>query len=309
MLSDPLVSVVTPAFNAGTTIAETIESVRAQTYPHWEMLVVDDASADDTAAIVAGFAARDPRIRLIRLESNSGAPGRAKNAALPLVRGEFLAFLDADDLWSANKLELQLDCMREADADLCYTGGWYIDRESNRLGAFAPRYGAGWLFDRLLGQYEINNQTVMIRRQVVEALALPRFNPEITIGEDCDLFMRIARNSMVLGVPDPLVYYRVHGDSISATRLAQAHEGLQEVVQWVKQDPELLVRCQKGLRKAEGKIRFYKAKAAMAVGDGAAARALMWPAASVDWRYAVLALVTLSPRVWRWCLSFSRRSV
>lgn len=309
MPSDPMVSVITPAFNAEATIAEAIESVRAQTYPHWEMLVVDDASADHTAAIVASFAARDSRIRLIRLESNSGAPGRAKNAALPLVQGEFLAFLDADDLWSANKLEMQLDCMREADVDLCYTGGWYIDSESNRLGAFAPRYGAGWLFDRLLGQYEINNQTVMIRWAVVEALAIPRFNPEITIGEDCDLFMRVARNSRAIGIPDLLVYYRVHGDSISATRLSQAHEGLQEVVRWVKEDPELLVRCQQSLRKAEAKIRFYKAKAAMVVGDSAAARALMWPAVSVDWRYAVLTLATLSPRAWHWCLSFGRRSV
>lgn len=309
MPSDPRVSVVTPAFNAERTIAAAIESVRAQTCPHWEMLVVDDASSDDTAAIVAGFAARDSRIRLIRLESNSGTPGRAKNAALPLARGEFLAFLDADDLWLANKLELQLDRMREADADLCYTGGWYIDGESNRLGGFAPRYGAGWLFDRLLGQYEINNQTVMIRRQVLEALALPRFNPEITIGEDCDLFMRVARNSRVIGVPDPLVHYRVHGDSISATRLSQAHEGLQEVVRWVKQDIELAERCRRSMKKAEAKICFYKAKAAMAVGDTATAWALMWPTTLVDWHYAVLTLATLSPRAWRWCLGFGRRSV
>lgn len=307
MSSKPLVSVITPALNAADTISETIESVRAQSYQYWEMLIVDDGSTDSTADIVGGFAARDPRIRLIRLESNTGTPGRAKNAALPLARGEFLAFLDADDSWIEKKLELQLERMQVESADLCYTGGWFIDAESKCTSQFRPRYGAGWLFARLLAQYEINNQSVVIRRQAVNALAMPFFNPDITIGEDCEFFMRLARNVIAVGIPEPMVYYRVHGRSISASHLSQAHEGLAEVYRWVKQDPELAERCRRSLKKLEAKICFYRAKAAMSVGDAATARALMWPVALVDWRYAVLAFATLSPSIWRWFLGFGRR--
>jgi teichuronic acid biosynthesis glycosyltransferase TuaG len=309
MSNRPLVSVITPAFNAADTISETIESVLAQSLPFWEMLIVDDGSTDDTERIVAGYAERESRVRLIRLESNTGTPGCAKNAAIPSAFGEYLAFLDADDRWASNKLEKQLDRMQTESADLSYTGGWLIDDKSECIGRFEPSYGTGWLFDLLLAQYEINNQSVMVRRQAVNALAMPYFNPRITIGEDCDFFMRIARDARVVGIPDPLVYYRVHRGSISFKRLSQAHEGLEEVLRWVRLDPELARKCARGIRKAEAKVRFYKAKAAMAVGETVKARELMWPAALSDWRYAALTMATLSPRLWRWCLSFGQRSL
>lgn len=309
MRNRPLVSVITPAFNAAETIAETIESVLAQTYCNWEMLIVDDGSTDGTRDIVSMFSTRDSRIRPVCLDLNTGTPGRAKNAALPAARGDFLAFLDADDRWIAEKLELQLNSMQAESADLSYTGGWFIDADSNCLGRFEPRYGSGWLFDRLLGQYEINNQSVLIRRQVIDSLDMPYFNPALMIGEDCDFFMRIARNARAVGIPAPMVFYRVHGGSISAKRLSHAHEGLEEVLRWVKEDPELTERCVRGIKKAEAKVRFYKAKASMALGDKKKARELMWPAVAVDWRYTVLTVATYFPPIWRWCLSFGKRSI
>lgn len=309
MPSKALVSVVIPAFNAANTVTKAIESVQAQTYPYWEILVVDDASCDGTAKVVAILANRDSRIRLIRLDRNTGAPGRAKNIALPIVQGEFVAFLDADDWWISNKLELQISCMLEHGADLSYTGGWYVDTALKIIGRFTPRYGAGWLFDRLLAQYEINNQTVMIRRQAIDALLQPYFNPEIVIGEDCEFFMRIARKFQLIGIPEPLVYYRVHRGSISATHLSQAHQGLQEVVRWVRQDTVLAERCRFGLKNADAKICFYKAKAAMAAGDSERARKFLWPVALVNWRYPILTLATWSPRLWSWCMSLGKRSV
>jgi len=307
MCSKALVSVVTPAFNAANSITKAIESVQAQTYPYWEMLVVDDASCDETAEVVANLARGDSRIRLIRLDLDTRAPGRAKNAALPIAQGEFVAFLDADDWWVSNKLELQISRMLEHGADLSYTGGWYVDTALKTTGRFTPRYGAGWLFDRLLAQYEINNQTVMIRRQAIDALLEPYFSPEIVIGEDCEFFMRIARKSKLVGIPEPLVYYRVHRGSISATRLSEAHQGLQEVVRWVRQDAVLADRCRLGVKKADAKICFYKAKAAMAAGDSASAQKFLWSVALVNWRYAMLTLATWSPKLWRWCMSLSKR--
>lgn len=309
MPSEALVSVITPAFNAATTIAKAIGSVQAQTYPHWEVLVVDDGSSDGTAEVVLNLAKGDSRIRLIRLNRNTGTPGRAKNIALPIANGEFVAFLDADDWWVSNKVEIQISFMLESGADLCYTGGWYVDTTLQNIGRFSPRYGAGWLFDRLLAQYEINNQTVMIKRQAIDTLPKPYFNPEIVIGEDCEFFMRIAQKSKLIGIPEPLVYYRVHRESISATRLCQAHQGLQEVVRWVRQDEVLAGRCRFGLKNAEAKICFYQAKAAMVAGDCARAREFLRSVALVNWRYAILMLIAWSPKLWSWCMSFGKRPV
>lgn len=307
MNSEPLVSIITPAFNAEATVAQTIESVIAQTYTNWELLVVDDASSDATAEIVADYTTRDRRIRLIRLEKNTGTPGRAKNAALPMATGEYLAFLDADDLWLPEKLALQVAQICISGADLCYTGGWYVDEVLAPRGAFSPRFSEGSMFDRLLAQYEINNHTVMLKRSALLALVEPRFNPDIVIGEDCDLFMRIARTGKLLSLPDRLVWYRVRSDSISMTRIEHSHEGLAEVIRWTCADPVLADRCSQSLRFARAKLGFYQAKTAMVRGDRAAALAAMRPIMFVGWKYTILALATCMPPLWRFCLRFGTR--
>ena len=108
----PTVSVITPAKNAGTWIADTIRSVQAQSFTDWEMIVVDDGSTDDTVEAVHKAAGDDPRIRLEQTTENKGAGG-ARNTALSLARGRYIAFLDADDLWLPQKLDVQIRAMQE----------------------------------------------------------------------------------------------------------------------------------------------------------------------------------------------------
>ena len=104
---EPLVSVITPTYNCGAFIAKTIESVQAQTYTNWEMLIVDDCSTDDTREVVAAYADKDSRIHYTCLEHNSGA-AVARTTAMQQAKGAFMAFLDSDDLWMPDKLEKQL---------------------------------------------------------------------------------------------------------------------------------------------------------------------------------------------------------
>ncbi len=307
MSSNPLVSIITPAFNAAETVKQAIDSVSAQTYLNWELLVVDDASTDSTADIVRECASHDSRIRLITLDTNTGTPGRAKNAALPHVRGELVAFLDSDDVWLPRKLEIQVTHMESGEFVLCYSGGWYVDSDLTSLSGFVPRYGDGWIFDRLLAQYEINNQTVIIRRSAILALNKPYFKPSIMIGEDCELFMRIARNGNLLGLPDKLVRYRIRGNSISATHLEHSHEGLEEVIRWTSEDEELLPRCHHSLRLARAKVSFYRAKSAMARGATREARSYLLPVMFSGWKFAVLTFVILVPPLWRLCLRYGYR--
>jgi glycosyltransferase involved in cell wall biosynthesis len=103
-----LVSVITPSFNCAPFLAQAVESVRAQTFPGWEMIIADDCSTDGSAGIAAGYARKDPRIRLFSTPSRSGSPREPRNLALRMARGRYIAFLDSDDLWLPGKLERQL---------------------------------------------------------------------------------------------------------------------------------------------------------------------------------------------------------
>ena len=106
--NSPLVTIVTPAFNAERLISRTIVSVLDQTFQNWEMLVVDDCSKDATREVVASFSSKDSRIRLISLEKNHGAPAAPRNIGVREARGSWIAFLDADDVWHPEKLASQL---------------------------------------------------------------------------------------------------------------------------------------------------------------------------------------------------------
>ena len=128
---DGLVSIITPCYNAGRFIAETIESVLGQTWPDWEMIVVDDGSSDTSADIVADYARRDGRIRLIR-QRNAGT-ACARNAAMRTARGRYIALLDADDVWEPEFLERQLAFMRKTGAVCVCSAYRHIDENGREI--------------------------------------------------------------------------------------------------------------------------------------------------------------------------------
>jgi glycosyltransferase involved in cell wall biosynthesis len=109
-MNQQLISVIMPSYNSEQFIAEAIESVRAQTYPHWELLITDDCSTDNTVEIVKQYVVKDARIKLFRLEQNSGA-GVARNKSIEAATGRYIALLDSDDMWKPQKLERQIDFM------------------------------------------------------------------------------------------------------------------------------------------------------------------------------------------------------
>lgn len=120
MTARPMISIITPAFNAADSIADSIESVREQSFHDWELIVVDDGSADDTATLAEEFAKKDARIRVLRNPVNAGRIA-ARNRAVAEARGRFIAFLDSDDIWEPEKLRKQIDFMHEHTAVLSFT--------------------------------------------------------------------------------------------------------------------------------------------------------------------------------------------
>ena len=133
MMVDGLVSIIMPSWNTERFIAETIQSVIDQTYTNWELIIVDDCSSDNTDEVVASF--KDERIKYLHNEKNSGA-ALTRNKALREAKGEWIAFLDSDDLWMPEKLEKQICFMEENGYNFSYTDYEEINAEGNMTGVF-----------------------------------------------------------------------------------------------------------------------------------------------------------------------------
>jgi glycosyltransferase involved in cell wall biosynthesis len=121
-----LVSIITPSYNSAKFIGKTIESVLDQIYQNWEMIIVDDVSPDNSNEIIEEYCKKDTRIKLIKLEQNSGA-AVARNRAIKESKGRYIAFLDADDMWKPEKLEKQIEFMRKNNYAFTYTAYEKID--------------------------------------------------------------------------------------------------------------------------------------------------------------------------------------
>lgn len=220
-----LVSVIMPAFNAAAFIAESIDSVLAQTYSDWELLVIDDGSTDATAAIVSAKVAEDRRI--IYLYQENGRQAKARNLGLMHAKGRLIAFLDADDLWLADKLEIMVDEFISGSQDLLFSdsyefeGRFSFDGEggnAKRMGIVAREYAG---FDGLSEFLEINRipmSTVICRSDIV---VTEQFDEMMTPAEDYDLWLRmLIRGCRFRALSAPLAAYRLHSaSSTSGDRL------------------------------------------------------------------------------------------
>lgn len=216
-MAAPLVSVIMPSFNAERFIAESIESVIAQTVRDWELIVVDDGSTDGTAAIVAAYRQRDPRIRLITQPANRG-PAAARNIGLDQAQGELIAFIDSDDVWFPEKTEKQIAAMDRLHADISYTA--YVRRRESRATADVVPAPATVRYERLLRRCVIGCSTGMVRRATGGAVRMP----PIRQRQDHGYWLALLRDGSrtAIGVNEPLVSYRVHGASLSANKLVSA---------------------------------------------------------------------------------------
>lgn len=141
----PLVTVITPLFNAERFIAETIQGVLNQTYQNFEMIIIDDCSSDNSINIVKEFAKSDSRLKLIESKENFGGPARPRNVGLDNAQGEYVAFLDADDVWLPSKLEVQLDILHGSEYDFVDSRAYAIDEKGKVISGLHNRRLYGFL--------------------------------------------------------------------------------------------------------------------------------------------------------------------
>lgn len=209
---DTLVSIITPAYNAEAYLQEAIASVQAQGYTNWEMIIVDDCSSDGTQRIARRAAEQDARIRYERLVSNSGA-AVARNRALELARGRYVAFLDADDRWKSGKLERQLACMKENGYGFTFTGYEIIGREGNGFIQVPKSQN----YVQALKNTAIGCLTVIIDRSKSGDFQMPNYRR----GQDHLTWLMLLKGGMTAyGLNENLAEYRKTGNgSLSGNKL------------------------------------------------------------------------------------------
>lgn len=209
MSDSGLVSIITPVYNCSDYIGETIESIQAQTYGNWELLITDDCSTDDSCKIVSGYASKDPRIRLFRLDRNSGA-GVARNNSIEAARGRFIAFCDSDDSWYPDKLEKQIRLMMEKDCGMSYTSYMTCPESGDLNGIVVCRNRE--TLSSMMRDDKMGCLTVMYDTEKVGKV----YMPAIRKRQDWAMKLKVLQKCRVAyGLKEPLACYRLRENSIS----------------------------------------------------------------------------------------------
>jgi glycosyltransferase involved in cell wall biosynthesis len=217
MSKEHAVTVVIPAHNAESTLADTLQSLLAQTFTGFEAIVVDDGSTDSTAATASSTG--DPRVRVLSIQR--GGVSRARNLGIAQAMGRYIAFLDADDLWEPQKLALQVERLDERpDVGICVTRAISIDAESKVIGPRPLLTDTDDYTEALLLGSMIAGciSSAVVRREVIELVG--QFVLDQTHCEDWDLWLRLSLVTNFAVIPEPLVRYRIHDGNSSGDALA-----------------------------------------------------------------------------------------
>ncbi len=210
-----LISVIIPVHNAEEFLEETVLSVLNQTYKNLELILVEDASTDDSFALMEKLSGTDKRIRIFRMGKPSGA-ARTRNYGLSKAEGDYIAYLDADDLWEKDKLEKELAFLKEKQAAFVFTGYEFADEEGKGTG-HVVKVPETLSYKQALGNTTIFTSTVLLNRSRIpeELLQMP-----VIKSEDTATWWRILKSGITAyGLDENLVRYRRAGKSLSSNKV------------------------------------------------------------------------------------------
>ena len=213
-MNEPLVSIITPVYNAERFLSDTIKSVQNQTYKNWEILLIDDCSKDNSAQIIKEFQKYDNRIKYIKLKKNSGA-SVSRNEGIRNAKGRFIAFVDSDDIWKPEKLEIQIKYMLKENLGFTFTSYRYM-KENGELTNKIAKAPSKINYNGLLQDTIIGCSTVVIDKDIVDYFEMPL----VRRGQDTATWLQILRKEKyAYGIEQDLVNYRLVGESLSSNKI------------------------------------------------------------------------------------------
>lgn len=297
--NNPLVSIIMNCRNSLQYLSEAIDSLFAQSYTNWEIIFWDNASVDNSPTIAKSYG---EKLRYFRSETAISL-GQARSLAMSEARGEYLTFLDCDDLWLRHKLSKQVALMAEKkEVDFVYSNYYRIimPQAKNLILGLHGTQPEGKVFGPFLIHYPVNLQTVMVRMDAINRLKV-KFDPSLELAEEYDFFMRILLKSKAAYIDEPLAIYRIHQDMSSQKSQHRYPVELDYIKdKFNKMDDFNKNEYRNAFKYFEANVGYWCAKVNMESGDLRLARMRLSPYKFVNFKFFLLYLVAFLPvRVWK----------
>lgn len=257
MSTSPLVSIIMNCYNCEQYLFDAIESIYSQTYRDWEIIFWDNASTDGTVDIIKKY---DGKLKYFR-SSRTTPLGEARNLALSKASGKYISFLDCDDMYLPEKLQYQVDLMEKYDYAMTYSSVIFINNVGSRIKTFKVKYKSGYIFPELLNYYDINMQSVLLRKDILDNDSLS-FDCSLSFSPDYNMFMQIAAIYNIGVTTKPLVMYRIIPNSLTKKSYHLVSKEYKYTLDNLSfKFPSLISKYQKVFDLAYSKSYFYDAVA------------------------------------------------
>ena len=210
--NQPLISIIMNCYNGEKYLSESIKSVLSQTYQNWELIFWDNKSDDKSAEIFKIY--KDKRFKYFYANEHTSLY-KARNLAIEKSKGDFISFLDVDDLWINNKLELQIPYFNNPDVGVVFSNVWMIKKDKKKKKLFMKKkLPRGNIYDELIDNYSVIIVTTVIRKKLY-LKSKKKFDERFSIVGDFDLFTRLSKMCLYESIQEPLAFYRLHGKNFS----------------------------------------------------------------------------------------------
>ena len=250
MNEQPLVSIIMNCYNGETYLQESINSVLSQAYKNWELVFWDNKSQDKSAEIFKGH--EDKRFKYFYANEHVTLY-KARNLAIEKSKGDFIAFLDTDDLWDKNKLELQMRYFNNPEVGVVFSNLWMLKKNTKKKKLYSnKKLPSGKIYDKIVDDYNVGIVTTVIRKSFYLKLN-KKFDERFSIIGDFDLFLRLSKICLFESIQEPLASYRLHGKNLSSL---YKEKEVEEFEIWLKENKFNLSKLQ--TKKLEKKINYRK---------------------------------------------------
>ena len=235
---NPLVSIIINCYNGEDHLKDCIESLLSQTYKNWEIIFWDNQSDDKSETIYKNF--KDKRLKYFKAEKHTSLY-KARNHAIEKTNGELISFIDVDDLWEINKLELQVQLFNDPKIDLVYSNLWIIKNNSKNKKIFQKKNSpSGLIYEKLLEEYNIGIITAIFRKNIITSIK-KIFDERFSIIGDFEFFLRLSKTHYFHYINIPLAYYRIHDKNFSSLHVEKE---LEEIDTWIVENKSYINKKQ-----------------------------------------------------------------
>lgn len=298
-MSEPLVSILMNCYNSQQYLEETLLSLVNQTYKNWQLVFVDNCSTDNSRIIVDDYR-QDPRI--VFLQTPYHMPlGEAREYGINYCSGDFICFLDTDDLWVPTKLEKQISLfLQYPELVLCYSGYYFIDENGKVIGKSHLQAKFGNLFGENIARYLVNFQTVMITQESLKKIQKPYFDPLIKYSPDYNLVLRVMACGTSICQKDRLAYYRISNNSLTSKSIHLWGEECEYTYNQLQNNGVLLANSTASQRRiCLAYIAYLKARYYISKGDYFIANSLLNKYKFTNYKFLMTYLISKVPLLWK----------